>query len=852
MASAYSTPIQYKPYESNVDVQFITQALAYKQQKYDANYDKLQNFYQNMANVDFVKEEDRQAFFNKLNNLRDDVDKFGMGDLSQTGVSENIMSHIGQAADEKTLNGYYGTLAIRKIQKEAEKAKEKGTFDIKNYNFSMREAASWLNDGTAGSEYKGGSSYIPFVDMYKEANKIVKDLAPDVTVSLTPMGNFTYLKKNGEVLSDAKVIQALDMAISSNSAMQQQLQVNSWDSFKDITDQDFVKNARELINSQVSSLDKRIEEMNTQKTLFPNKANEYNEVIDYLKTQKNSLNRTDEELLNNRESIQATIYKQNFLNDAAQIFAYEKIKDMSLVTDQGALAVYKEQRVQARHEDNMSLKREQLDAKNVAETNKTAKRIRDLVAKGNLSEAENLANVNNMQDVYVDAAKATTKLAPTTEVMDKTVQYDKVFENYEEKVNNYDKNIETLMEQFWTALVKDDDQLNDLRITTNGKINQRKASYQFKNHLFDKEGNIKKEFLEQKLGNGNFNFEAINIAEQIKTLEKERDGFITNLSDLNSTIIARKEADAAQKMEEFKGTPLIFEQVPGERRTVQTKNTLGTSQGAIWYNTDKKSWVILPKSSAGVETPIAEEDVLKLVRDNIKTEAKEKEAFIDRYNTFYGDEYTKSGLIVTTDNMTNVNILSEIMAQKGNEFPQLQSVDGIKKALDNKESKDRLTNTVVKYNAITDQFQVTGKLGSKDINVSFSPTELPSTTIAVQVLNDIMFQTGTMKRMKEQERAMAIDMANNNKIVKNEVSVFTDTQKNALIEATTKFTRSGANISSATTTFTITKSDGRAIEITENDIRNAYQDIPDAGNAFQNSQLIKDLFFTRIYPQLNL
>ena len=54
MANAYAQPIQFRQRQNEWDTQLLGQALSFKQQKYDANYEKFQNFMNNFANIEVL------------------------------------------------------------------------------------------------------------------------------------------------------------------------------------------------------------------------------------------------------------------------------------------------------------------------------------------------------------------------------------------------------------------------------------------------------------------------------------------------------------------------------------------------------------------------------------------------------------------------------------------------------------------------------------------------------------------------------------------------------------------------------------------------------------------------------
>jgi hypothetical protein len=252
------------------------------------------------------------------------------------------------------INGFIGTKALRSIQSQAEAAIEDGTFEETNLAYSMREGNKWLADGTAGSKYKGGSTYTPYTDMVAAATEAIKLIEPDTYVKMDPTTNrFTYWKTKGEEITEAKIVQTLEATIMNNPKVVQQMKVNSWSKFRGVEDNDFVKNIQDTYKQQVETYDAAIKKYKLSKlTASKGQKIQLDESIAYLKTQRTHFTDVDvnsaKAILGSRVGLEFQIYKQEYLNQTAEAFSYSKIKDGGFETNQGALAVHKENRADAR------------------------------------------------------------------------------------------------------------------------------------------------------------------------------------------------------------------------------------------------------------------------------------------------------------------------------------------------------------------------------------------------------------------------------------------------------------------------------------------------------------------------
>ena len=236
MATAYTQPTQYKAPIKQWDTDLIGKALAYKQQTYDINKEKVQQFYNQLTIVELAKGGDREHLESRLNLLNQQVTQAGgMGDLSQSGAFDAISSYYGQAIDEKVENGYYGTLVGKKIKAEAEQAEKDGKYNDLNLEYSMQDYAKWVNDGQVGSEYRGNSKYVPYTDKWAVIQKAFKDVDPDIKIIPTSTG-YQFINKKYEEVSPERVRSIMQNIVLSNPGVAQQIKVDAWSTFRGVDD----------------------------------------------------------------------------------------------------------------------------------------------------------------------------------------------------------------------------------------------------------------------------------------------------------------------------------------------------------------------------------------------------------------------------------------------------------------------------------------------------------------------------------------------------------------------------------------------------------------------------------------
>ena len=66
MATAYSQPLQYTPYQEQWNKELLGKALQYKQDKYDTNRQVIKNTIAQVSNIDLLKDQDAEYLYDRL------------------------------------------------------------------------------------------------------------------------------------------------------------------------------------------------------------------------------------------------------------------------------------------------------------------------------------------------------------------------------------------------------------------------------------------------------------------------------------------------------------------------------------------------------------------------------------------------------------------------------------------------------------------------------------------------------------------------------------------------------------------------------------------------------------------
>ena len=380
MATAYSQPLQYTPYQEQFNKELLAKALAYKQDKYDTNRQQIKNTIAQVSNIDLIKDQDAEYLHDRMQTVINTLNTQGAGDLSLDSRTDYLTGYVADLADQRVMNGYLGTRAYRNVQSQYEAAKEKGEDSAENLAYSLRDISAWMDDGQIGSALPAGANtyYVPFVDKMSTLQEVAEGLEANSVVSFDPFGTsgYTWISQSGEVLDANRLKSAFNLKLESDPKLKNQFRVDSWATNYGITDEDFLVDFKDNVQQSIDNL-------NTQKNQIENKINstsnkssreELTAQLDYLNEAiteyEGNLSKSDEDILKNRENIEFFSYKENYLNDLANVFQYQKMDAPTLEIDRGAIAQMEEAGRNARHknaEENKDRRAlAELNAKNYA------------------------------------------------------------------------------------------------------------------------------------------------------------------------------------------------------------------------------------------------------------------------------------------------------------------------------------------------------------------------------------------------------------------------------------------------------------------------------------------------------
>lgn len=188
MSNYHSIIHNYGEPQSNFNAELAIKALSYKQDRYDSNAAKIQETLANYGNIDFARPEDRENFYNKINNHIQNIEGLKGADLSNSSITSSITAHISKALDGETMKHVGITQGIRSYQKNLGELQKKDPNSVSETNHLDAVYTSGLDAYMSGESEDVDLNKLvvkPFVDhkanILKKANEL-KDLMPDSVV----------------------------------------------------------------------------------------------------------------------------------------------------------------------------------------------------------------------------------------------------------------------------------------------------------------------------------------------------------------------------------------------------------------------------------------------------------------------------------------------------------------------------------------------------------------------------------------------------------------------------------------------------------------------------------------------
>ena len=364
MASPFSRPIEYAPYVQQVDKELFAKAVTYKQGKFDLNRSKLQAQLDAAAQIPLDKKEDREYFNERMTALVNTVNLHGAGDISSDTRADYLSGYIAEAADDNVATGYASTMAKRNYDAEWAKISEDdpSKFSQENYEYGLQNYYKWLNDGQIGSSVdkyfdprvgKGVGRATPFINVDEKIREKLAEIDPTISFTLSPFGNgIQYFDEKREVITDEQIINDINLTLSGDPNLRNQLQINTWSKFGNASTEQLTELIQQRNQSKIENIDKNINSLQLHMAEVPQAQEaQLQESINALKDRKKSLEQASSlEAIaprladaNARIQTEYSLYTEDLFGGYIERYAKDQVVSRTQFTDQKAKALFDSQ-----------------------------------------------------------------------------------------------------------------------------------------------------------------------------------------------------------------------------------------------------------------------------------------------------------------------------------------------------------------------------------------------------------------------------------------------------------------------------------------------------------------------------
>ena len=359
MASAYNNPYNYSGGisldQGSIDV--VGSVLSLKQNKYDANYNAIQQTIDQytQASGGLMKDVDRKYASERLSQLVHNVNTAGNRDWSTGTIASEMSHYVGQVLDNNVMNAISSTKKYQNFKTNLDELKKSkpDLYSQQNEAFATRDLDRYMKSEQAGDVLSIGE-YTPYTDYKKtildNAEKFQK---MGYSVKWDPIKNapgFTMYNKT-EFLDEGKARQLISMALGEKDA--QQMHIDSWYNGRELSNDqvDAAFNSYKL--EKISQVDDQINYLNTLTAgKKPEQVTEINKQIESLKELKGTMNNP----VDGRDNKLFQMHYNNFVDNTAGALSFKRITDFKV--DTSRFEYDKFQFEQQKHADTFSLEQQ--------------------------------------------------------------------------------------------------------------------------------------------------------------------------------------------------------------------------------------------------------------------------------------------------------------------------------------------------------------------------------------------------------------------------------------------------------------------------------------------------------------
>lgn len=337
----------YIPQEKRQDTNFplLAQVMQIKQGKYDANRAKIQQTLDafGIQSEQVLRDSDKEYMSAKLSSIVDNINDYGTKDLSQIGVTENLVGSIKAAAKDPIIqSAIIETQKVNRYKAEVAKLKEKNIELYSDINFEDALYEAGYKEYMEGKTNKMGQlQYTPYSDYNKEIGDKMLDIiskrkgqtieVPILDANGNPTGAVEKTQVNGLSPEQLRSI-ATTMITPSNL---QQIAIDGRYSSRG-REKEVLEAIQIATTEREKTLNLNIAQYETKLKGLDDKSEDamkLSRTIDYLKKEQQSLQQNMEVFTKDPKAASAYLQREKVLNNFVTAYAPLRVESRTIVKD---------------------------------------------------------------------------------------------------------------------------------------------------------------------------------------------------------------------------------------------------------------------------------------------------------------------------------------------------------------------------------------------------------------------------------------------------------------------------------------------------------------------------------------
>ena len=342
------SPISFNPYIQQLPVEEMVAVGIEKQRRYDVGVEKIQSAIDNIAGLDIMKDADKSYLHSLLSDVGGTLKTVAMGDFSNNQLVNSMTGMVGKIGkDQNIQNAVYSTKSIRQQLERMKDAQKNGKSSVnREYDF-YNELNSYLGDGKVGTLYEG--KFKEHIDVNKKVLDVIQKLHPNVSVYDIPFatnedGSVNYkiiadaMQRKGETgVSEGQIKTAVNAILDADDY--DELASQGRYNYKDFGPEDLLKQTTISYSNSKKYYQEKLDELERKKLIVTDPAQQIsiNDAISYYKSmigENGNPGRLEENyqstilsISNNPDGARANLYTRNWLDQIANGFSYNEVKD---------------------------------------------------------------------------------------------------------------------------------------------------------------------------------------------------------------------------------------------------------------------------------------------------------------------------------------------------------------------------------------------------------------------------------------------------------------------------------------------------------------------------------------------